>query len=233
MTMSTMTLTSPRSWMFSGSTWRWLIMAGFALGGITWTICLGLPADVMANRSTFIFATGVMAISILFGRLGFSIIADVFDTVAQVMLFIVLGNWLSCLTISTFGGFPLEDALFAKIDEAMGLEWLAWWNFLQVHQTFHKLIRWVYLQEAPEYGLVLLYLCILQKIRERERLIFATKLSSLLTLSLSAPLPAIGAGFYYGVGTPIWTDTMNALRAHTGDVLSSFGSNSRCGLSFG
>ena len=59
------------------------------------------------------------------------IIGDVFESAAQVIIFMIVANSLSCLVIAASGNAPLADGLLARIDSAMGLNWVAWWNFLQ------------------------------------------------------------------------------------------------------
>ena len=91
-------------------------------------------------------------------------------------------------------------------------------------KTLNSLITWIYYQVGKEYGLVLFYLCVIQKRQESERLLWASMLSLLIVIAISAYIPAFGAGYYYGVNQPVWIKDMNGLRAHTADIVNSFGS---------
>jgi hypothetical protein len=208
----------------SGGTWRWLVIAALVIVELSWTAWLGVSADLSLKKHIIILATVLAAISFIGRRLNFHMIGDVFESVAQVLIFLMVANTLSCLLIATSGNSPLADGLLARIDSAMGLSWVAWWNFLQGFQTVNSLFTWIYKQTYKEYGLVLLYLCVTEKRQESERLLWASSLSLLIVIAISAYIPAFGAGYYYGVNQPSWIKDMNGLRAHTGDIVNSFGS---------
>ena len=72
--------------------------------------------------------------------------------------------------------------------------------------------------------MVLLYLGVMQKRQEGERLLWATMLALFMCIAISAYFPAYGAGYYYGVCEPFWINDLNGLRAHTADIFNSFGS---------
>ena len=187
---------------------------------------LGVSGDLSLKRPVIVAATALALISFIFRRFNFHIFADVFETFAQVIIFHIVAGILSCLGVAASGNASLADGVLARIDSAMGLNWVAWWNFLQGLKTVHNLIAWIYDHIGYEYGLVLFYLCITQKRHERERLLWASMLSVVIVIAISAyiPAPAFGPAYYYGVGQPDWIKDMIGLRAHTADIVNSFGS---------
>lgn len=208
----------------SGATWRWLVIAALVIVELSWAARLGVPADLSTKRIEVIIVTLLAAISFTFRRLNFQIIGDVFETFAQVLFLVLLGNSLSCLVIASARNIPLADGMLARLDSAMGFKWVAWHNFFQGLQTFNSLLSWVYYSLGKEYALVLLYLAVMQKRDKCERLLWASMLSLLLVIAISAGIPAIGAGYFYGFSQPRWTADILGLRAHTADILKAFGS---------
>lgn len=158
-----------------------------------------------------IFALGLAAISFICRRSNFQVIGDVFEYSAQILFFLVLISVFSCLVIATCGDVPLADGLLARIDVAMGINWVAWWYFLQSHQTLNSLITWIYHQAGKEYALLLFYLCIIQRRQESARLLGATMLSLIILIASSAYIPAFGASYYFGFNQPDWVKDMMEL----------------------
>ena len=207
----------------SSRTWRWLLMVVLAIVILIWVPWLGVAADLSVRGPVIIFSLGLAAISFICRRRNFQVIGDVFEYSAQLMVFLVLINALSCLVIAACGDAPLADGPLAHIDAAMGLNWMGWWYFLQSHQTLNGLLNWLYYQTAKEYVLVIFFLCLLQRRQESERLLWASMLSLIIVIASSAYIPAIGATYYYGVREPSWVKDVFGLRAHTADIVNSFG----------
>ena len=161
----------------SGGTWRWLLIVAVVMVDLAWAAWLGVSGDLSLKRPVIILVIALAVISFIFRRYNFHILGDVFESVAQVFIFLMAANTLCCLAMAASGNAPLADGLLARIDSAMGLNWVAWWNFLQGFKTVNSLITWIYNQGKNEYGLVLFYLCIVQRRQERERLLWAAMLS--------------------------------------------------------
>jgi PAP2 superfamily len=207
----------------SSRTWRWLLLVVLAVVELIWVQWLGVAADLSVRGPVVIFALGLAAISVICRRRNFQVIGDVFEYSAQLLIYLVLINALSCLVIAACGDAPLADGLLARIDSAMGLNWMGWWYFLQSHQTLNGLLNWLYYQTAKEYVLVIFFLTLLQRRQESEHLLWASMLSLIIVIAISAYIPAIGATYYYGVREPSWVNDVFGLRAHTADVINSFG----------
>jgi hypothetical protein len=100
----------------SGGTWRWLVMAALVMAELNWAAWLGVSADLSLKRPLIIFAIALAAISFIGRRLNFYTIGDVFESSAQVLIFMMVGNSFSRLVITASKNFPLADGLLARID---------------------------------------------------------------------------------------------------------------------
>jgi membrane-associated phospholipid phosphatase len=116
--------------------------------------------------------------------------------------------------VGTSLGLPLLDAQFARVDTALGLDWLATLEFVDSRPILGAVLRFSY---ASSMGQVVLALIVLAATRQFVRLadfLALFTVTSLITVMLSSLLPAVGAFVFYdppaalrdvvGVDAGIW-----------------------------
>ena len=131
--------------------------------------------------------------------------------------------WVSLLLFRVFTylcaavSFPLMDTYFSNIDIALGFNWVAWSRYVANHFYLNNFLDAVY--ESPLYQI---YFAVLFFSHSKRRLgahelWFTTVISLLITLMVSAVLPALGAFYYYkeNLEAAIGVSDFLALRAGT------------------
>jgi hypothetical protein len=116
---------------------------------------------------------------------------------AQIMVFTALGAPLSYLAASA--GFPLQDHLFDAADKALGFDWttlLAWSN---AHPTTFEALRAIYLSVGFQTTLVILCLAFAGRLAWLRGFILAVICAAVITITISAFLPAQGVWTHYGL----------------------------------
>ena len=164
--------------------WIWMAYAGFrvspaytyALPSILLLICISL----------FYFYTGREQRIMEFAHFA-----------AQLLALYAVTMPLTFLAVST--NAPLLDNAFDGIDKAMGLDWVAWTQWM----AGHPYLRWVL---AVVYGSLPVqgFFCYIYNIHTREfwrnsELWWVTFISLIITIAGSAAFPAMNPYVYYGL----------------------------------
>lgn len=164
--------------------WIWMASAGFrvspaytyALPSILLLICISL----------FYFYTGREQRIMEFAHFA-----------AQLLALYAVTMPLTFLAVST--NAPLHDNAFDGIDKAMGLDWVAWTQWM----TGHPYLRWIL---AVVYGSLPVqgFFCYIYNVHTREfwrntELWWATFISLIITIAGSAAFPAMNPYVYYGL----------------------------------
>lgn len=166
--------------------WGWMKWAGFHIGpGIMETIAV---ISLLIGVTAFYCYTDGDARLMEFAHFG----------AQYVGLFAVLMP-LSFLAVSTDA--PLVDGAFDAIDKAMGLNWVVWTQWV----CAHPLLRWAF---AIVYGSLPFQqlFCYIHNLHtsanwKNHEMWWVTFLSALLTIAVSAALPASDPYVYYGLET--------------------------------
>ena len=166
--------------------WIWLGSAGFHLGrgyvqAAGWIMLLILI-------SLFYFYTGRDQRIMEFAHFG-----------AQLLSLYALLMPLSYLAVAT--DFPLVDRAFDAIDKSLGLDWVAWTQWVRRHSRFELLLFIAY-GSLPFQALV----CYIYNVHTRaswrnSEIWWITLISALVTIAGSAAFPASNPYVYYGLDT--------------------------------
>jgi membrane-associated phospholipid phosphatase len=116
---------------------------------------------------------------------------------AQVIAFAAVGAPLSYLAASA--NLPLQDHALAAIDRALGLDWkglLAWMN---ASPTIYDMLRPIYLSLTLQMTTVVLCLAFTGRLIWLRVYTLAFFLAALVSIAVSAVLPAAGAWPYYAL----------------------------------
>lgn len=117
---------------------------------------------------------------------------------ALLIAFQAVGAAFSYLAISTDA--PLLDGAFAAADRALGLDWLAWNDWVRQRPALQAVLHHAYYSGLLQIAAVVVYLggaARSAQLREFMRLLI---LATLITIIVSSIAPAAGAWKYYGLG---------------------------------
>ncbi len=106
---------------------------------------------------------------------------------------------------------PVDDALLARADRALGLDWLAWFAVVQQHPMFHALLHVAYFTALLQIAIITVYLGLTGQPERNSELLWTMMISLLIIVPLSGLLPAFSATVYYGVP---------GLRDHMADLVA-------------
>jgi len=94
---------------------------------------------------------------------------------------------------------PLQDHVFAGIDQALGLDWRAGLAFMNAHPVLHTILAPAYLSLTLQMTTAVLCLAFTGRMQRLRVYTLSFILAALVTITLSALLPAEGAWPYYGM----------------------------------
>ena len=166
--------------------WVWMGWAGFRIGpGVVQSIGF---ISLLILISIFYFYTARDDRIMHFAHFGAQYLA----------LFAVL-TVLSYLAVST--NAPLVDPEFDAIDKALGLDWLAWTEWVVGHPVLRKglLVAYASLPLQALFGYI--YNVHSRANWRNTEIWWITFVSALTTISISAFVPAISAWVYYGLSS--------------------------------
>lgn len=96
-------------------------------------------------------------------------------------------------------GLPLQDALFSRVDTAIGYDWLAVYKATVSKPWLADLNAWIYGHSAHQMLLAWIALAATGQFDRLGGLFGALTLATIVTLAVSALLPAVGAYSFHGV----------------------------------
>lgn len=160
---------------------------GAVAGGfsIVWT-SFAAPAATSAALTSLAF---------FYRRRGDARLAMSLEGTAQIMMFAAVGAPLSYLAASA--NLPLHDGLFDALDRAAGLDWMALLGFMNAHPALHPLFAGAYGSFPVQTTTTVLALGFSGRPRHLRTFVLAFILAALVTIVVSAILPAEGAWGYY------------------------------------
>ncbi|GAA3841236.1 phosphatase PAP2 family protein [[Pseudomonas] carboxydohydrogena] len=114
---------------------------------------------------------------------------------AQIVAFTAVGAPLSYVAASA--GFPLQDALLASWDRHLGIDWSGYVSLITSHAWLSRIFALAYASFTLQVITTVLILGFAGHIRRLNVFVQAFMLTTLLTIGISAVLPAMGPWLFY------------------------------------
>ncbi len=187
----------------------WLALAAVAIVDIGWSILGGfhiVTAGIAAPAFSVLLLAG--GGSMLRRLRRNSPAVALLDGVAQILACFALCAVLSYLALST--GRPLIDGTLAALDRAMGFDWPRYVAWIQARPALDGLLFKVYFSPLLELMLATILLGALDR-RRLQELSTAMLIALLLTIGVSAIIPALDAYNHYASAHP---ELVNELGVH-------------------
>jgi membrane-associated phospholipid phosphatase len=119
------------------------------------------------------------------------------ESTAQVIAFAAVGAPLSFLAAAA--NLPLQDHMFDAADRAFGLDWRALLEWMNAFPIVHAVLRPIYLSLTLQMTTAVLCLAFTGRLFRLRIYTLSFILAALITIAVSALLPAVGAWPYYAV----------------------------------
>ena len=190
------------------------LVGGIAIGSFVWNAYAGLTWTPALPVFTLLLTTfaffGIVAIfSTVFSNRVMVELATYYGLWASFPFFGVRLNYLAATL-----DFPLQDALFARADQAIGFDWLTWASIAWSHPTFINVLIVAYRSNIYQPLLLVVLFAVWGPRGRNRELLTATIFACLITVAISAVLPSFGPNRAYGIHSE-WDSVLLALRAGT------------------
>ncbi|MCC6888291.1 MAG: phosphatase PAP2 family protein [Hyphomicrobiales bacterium] len=126
-------------------------------------------------------------------------LASGLECTAQLILFAALGAPLSYLAAAAGAALPLQDHVFDAIDKALDFDWMALLRRLEEAPLLFGALRLIYGSLLPQMTIAVLCLAFSGRMLWLRIVMFAFVLTTLVTIAISALLPAAGVWLHYGL----------------------------------
>jgi hypothetical protein len=126
-------------------------------------------------------------------------LASGLDCTAQLIAFAAVGAPLSYLAAAAGAAFPLQDAVFDAMDRAMGFDWKAMLGWLNDTPLMFAGLRLIYGSLLPQTVIAVLCLAFTGRLIRLRTFMLAFIIAALVTIAISAVLPAAGVWLHYGL----------------------------------
>ena len=126
-------------------------------------------------------------------------LASGLESTAQLIAFAAVGAPLSYIAAAAGAGIPLQDHIFDAVDHAMGFDWMALMRWLSDAPVTFTTLRLIYGSLLPQMILAVLCLAFTGRLIWLRTYMLAFVLATLVTIVLSAVLPAAGVWLHYGL----------------------------------
>jgi len=200
--------------------WRWLGIALVALCDAVLLaktgIALGRP--LLAGYGMVLGPVSLLTLFYTYWRENPGL-AALTQGAMQAILFSLEGKILSYLVL-TFQA-PLVDQAFSDLDAMLGLDWMAWFGWLDGHRTLRNLLILTYQSVSVQLLLLIVLLPALGRQRYLSEFFTAAMVALLIIIPVWGFIPALGAWVHFGVGLADadWLPDVLAMRAGTMPVL--------------
>lgn len=121
------------------------------------------------------------------------------ECTAQLIIFAAVGAPLSYLAAAAGAAIPLQDHLFDAFDKAIGFDWMALMRALNDAPLAFAGLRFVYGSLLPQMTIAVLCLAFTGRTLWLRTIMLAFVLATLVTIAISALLPAAGVWLHYGL----------------------------------
>jgi PAP2 superfamily len=124
-------------------------------------------------------------------------LASALESTAQLIAFSAVAAPLSY--VAATAALPLQDAAFANLDGALGFDWKELLVLMGGWPRFFTLMHIIYLSLIPQIIATVLLLGFTGRLAWLRAYMLAFIFAALVTIAISALLPAKGAWLYYGI----------------------------------
>jgi hypothetical protein len=170
------------------------MVIALALVDLVWDTHVGLTLTGWAPTAATVAFLSL--IGLFYGRVRIvPRLAELATYGALWVAFTVFGCILTYLAASV--SRPLEDGLFIAADAAIGFEWIEWANFVRSHVALNALISIVYASLMPQILWSVAFFALAGITGRNGELLQTAIIALLITVLLSALLPALGHGTVY------------------------------------
>lgn len=176
---------------------------------------LGLLDLAWASRIPLSFTGWSRPLLAILGLLGLSLFYRALRPVqilSELPLYAAL--WVALCLVGGIGtyyasaaGMPLADATFAGLDSLAGFDWVAWTQAVRGLPVLNWVLRAAYDSLMPQIIATLAVLAFMRVHGRNAEFLLAASVSLLLTVVISAWMPALGPWVHYGAGTLNPSDT--------------------------
>ena len=126
-------------------------------------------------------------------------LASGLESTAQLIAFAAVGAPLSYLAAAAGAAIPLQDHVFDAMDRALGFDWMALLGWLNGAPVTFTGLRLIYGTLLPQMTLAVLCLAFTGRLVWLRTFMLAFIFTTLVTIALSAVLPAAGVWLHYGL----------------------------------
>lgn len=122
-------------------------------------------------------------------------LARLFRALPELVLITYFGGALSYAL--TAMGQPLWDGTFDAWDKAIGFDWKALLTFYAGYPAFYRLLAFAYYSMLPQMAVLVVALITVRAFRAADRFILGFAFAAVITMAISAFVPALCAGYVY------------------------------------
>lgn len=175
----------------------WAIIAATAAVAVLGALGNGFSVVWKSLNPPIVVGAALIWFARFYYRRGDVRLATALESTAQIMAFAAIGAPLSYLAATL--NFPLHDGVFDALDKALGFDWMALLAFMNAHPSLHPLFQGAYDSFSIQATTTVLALAITNRSQQLRVFVLAFVLAALVTITVSAILPAEGAWGYYGL----------------------------------
>jgi hypothetical protein len=124
-------------------------------------------------------------------------LASALESTAQLIAFVAVGAPLSYVAATS--SLPLQDAALARLDQALGFDWIGLLAFMHRWPGFFSLMHVVYPTLSLQMAGAVLLLGFTGRQSWLRTYMLAFIFAALITIAISSFVPAEGAWLYYGI----------------------------------
>ena len=167
------------------------------------TICLAAAGVIVSIATKFELASLPNVMPLLVGVVALDVVSQLVPqpriaTALQSILygFLYLAITVLCAVLAAYAmqrlAFPLRDDLFARMDTALGFDWLGYAHWVDGHLSVQRLFHFAYYTIQIQIVLPLVVLVLFNRTDEARIYLLAFTIALSTTIVISALLPAAG-----------------------------------------
>jgi membrane-associated phospholipid phosphatase len=126
-------------------------------------------------------------------------LASGLECTAQLSAFAAVAAPLSYLAAAAGAAIPLQDGWLDAIDRAIGFDWMALLGWLNGEPLIFAGLRLIYISLLPQMMIAVLCLAYTGQLTWLRVFMLAFIIAALITIAISAVLPAAGVWLHYGL----------------------------------
>lgn len=174
----------------------WITIAILAIVDLSWLRASGRSVTVDPAKAIAFCMVALLAL--VYTRLRPDRrIAEFARACAQLIAFTAAGGVLSYLTVTA--NFPLVDRQLAEIDDALKLDWLALFEWVEARPAIHGALVVAYHSCMAQVAVLLLWLSACGRFDKMREFVWLFVTTLLVIIPISWILPAASAWVYFGV----------------------------------